>query len=187
MINVKDTTKSCIRDLIKLNLKEILDIGCGGGNVSKHFENIPEVKIEGIDKMENRVDCKNFKFLMSDIRNFEFKKKYDLIICALVLHFLDKNEAEEIIMKIKKHTNKQGVNFFILISNKDSLSREKPNNFYPDLKKMNEIYNDWDIIKQLQDFTEEEDHGKGKHSHNLIYLIAKNKEGAKCYLNAINV
>lgn len=58
------------------------------------------------------------------------------------------------------------------MSDKDELSKEKPENFYPSLKLLKVIYSKWKVISEIQDFTEIENHDNlDEHRHNLIILL----------------
>jgi len=170
MISSKQITKEYLKNL---KPKSVLDLGCGKGRKSLRFAE-KNISVTGVDKKEIKVNKKNFKLVNEDIRKFKFKKKYDLIIASLVLHFFRKEKAIEVIRKMQKNTNSKGFNFLVCMSNKDNLSKGKPENFYTTLKELKEIYKDWEIIKSSQGFTDYEEHGNLKsHRHNLIFLLLK--------------
>ena len=166
MIEVKKLTGEYLNDL---KPKEVLDLGCGLGKKSLRFLK-GGTNVTGIDKNNFRISQEHFKFIQSDVKEYQFEKQYDLII----LHFFRETVAIKIIKQIKDHTLKGGLNFLICMSNEDSCSKEKSENFYPSLKKLKGLYSGWEIIKEDQDFTAEEEHGDlPPHNHNLIFLLVK--------------
>jgi SAM-dependent methyltransferase len=168
MVNIKELIKEYF-DNLKVN--SVLDLGCGKGFNSVRFAK-KGIQVIGVDKKDFKINQKCFEFRKQDISKFEFEKKYDLIISSLVLHFFNKKKAIELIEKIKSSTNEKGYNFFNCMSNKDDCSKDKPENFYPDLDLIKEIYSDWKIIKINQGFTDYEEHGNLKaHRHNLILIL----------------
>ena len=156
-----------------INPKSVLDLGCGFGRFSLKFAKKGS-NVTGIDIKEMKIDHDNFNFVKSDIREFEFKDKYDLIIASYVLHFFRREKAEEIIQKMKKSTEIGGYNILVCMSDEDGFYNRKPNNFYPSMRYLRNIYSDWEIVESVQDFTALEEHdGLPPHKHNLIILLIK--------------
>jgi len=120
MINVKDLTG---KYLDNLRVDSVLDLGCGKGKKSLRFS-LRGVPVVGIDKKPFLTKQKNFNFVQADIKDFEFKEKYDLIIASLILNFFKKEKAVEIIKRMKEHTNKNGYNFLICLSREDGFSKK---------------------------------------------------------------
>lgn len=175
MISIKQLTSEYLDDLYNIN--SVLDLGCGEGKKSLRFSR-KDIKVIGVDKKPLQIEQENFKFVQEDIKDFEFKENYDLIITSMVLHFLNKKKAIEIINKIQKNTKEQRYNFIIVMSNEDDCSKEKPDNFYPTIKELKELYpsKEWEIVKSIQDFTDWEEHGDiAPHRHNLIVMLIKKK------------
>jgi len=171
-------TKNKIDKYLKgLSPKDILDIGCGPEPLSERFLKI-NAKITAIDK-EDRIKSisKEINFIHKDIRDFEIKGNYDLILPSLVLHYLSEKDALSLIKKIKKHTTKGGYNFILTMSNNEDNKRE--GKFYPKIEELKELYSDWEIVNSEEFKTETEEHdGMPLHFHRLIILLAKNKKGA---------
>jgi len=173
MIKTKEVIREYLNELNQHHIESVLDLGCGSGRISLKFAE-KGIKTVGIDCTEKKISNKNFSFVKKDLREFDFNEKYDLIIASLILHFFNYRKAVELINKMKDNTNKGGFNFLICMSNEDDLSKEKKENFYPDINSLKKIYSDWKIIKECQDFTEMENHDNlGEHKHNLIFLIIK--------------
>jgi ubiquinone/menaquinone biosynthesis C-methylase UbiE len=171
MINVKNTKREFLMFLLDKNPKKILDLGCGRGLMSRFFSKIAE-NIVGIDLKYPLEKFQNFIFNKGDIRKEDFGQNNELIIASLVLHMMSEDEAKKVIEKMKNSTSKKGYNFLICASSKDEMSKRKPQNFFPSMGELVEIYRGWNVIKSKEGFTELEDHGNlGPHKHNLIFLI----------------
>ncbi|MEM5872305.1 MAG: class I SAM-dependent methyltransferase [Candidatus Aenigmatarchaeota archaeon] len=108
-----------IEKLLKYNkLKDILDVGCGTGShasllIKRGFS------VTGIDISDDmlkiaRKKVKNAKFIKADMRNFDFKKKFDAIICmftALNYNFT-KKDLERTFTCVSKHLKNNGIIIF---------------------------------------------------------------------------
>jgi len=170
MINVKDTKREFLDFLSAREFKNVLDLGCNKGYLSKRFA-LQGARVIGVDKRLHEIDIPNFYFKQMNLKNFSFGN-YNLVIASLIFHYLKKEEALNLINKIKKSTLKKGNNLIICMS--DLEPRKNKDNFYPSLIEIKKIYSDLKIKKILQDFTEFEFHGESKkHQHNLIFLLAE--------------
>ncbi len=167
-------TKKLISEYLKeLSPKRVLDLGCGNGKLSLRFANMGS-NVVGVDIKKQNTRHKNFKLINQDIRDFKFRKKYDLIISSCILHALIISKARKIIKLMKKHTNAKGANFLICLSNKDTFCKE--GRFYPTMIELKNIYSDWKMLKSKQGFTAIEGHDNLKpHKHNLIFLLSQKK------------
>ena len=175
MISIKQLTTEYLEDLDNVN--SVLDLGCGEGRKSLRFAR-KGIKVIGVDKRPLQIEQENFNFIQENIRDFEFKEKYDLIITSMVLHFFDKETAKGIINKIQENISDKGYHFIMGMSNEDNFAKEKPDNFYPTLNELKELYpsEEWEIVKSVQDFTDWEEHGDTeRHRHNLILMLVRKK------------
>jgi SAM-dependent methyltransferase len=176
MINTKEIKKEFLIELQDKNLKKILDLGCGKGLMSKFFSG--KGVITGIDLKKTSEDSENFNFIEGDVRKEDFGENNDLIIASLILHFFEKEEAKQMIERMKTATSDLGYNLLICMSDKDDLSKKKAEKFYPDIKELKKIYGNWKLIKELEGITEIEDHDNlGPHQHNLIFLLFQRNTG----------
>ena len=99
---------STLIPLLTKRLK-VLDIGCGTGAISKGIAEIvgSEGSVIGIDHtvgfinsgIETYKSCKNLKLIHADLFSFEPEEKFDLIVSARVLQWL--NNPTEALIKIK--------------------------------------------------------------------------------------
>jgi cyclopropane fatty-acyl-phospholipid synthase-like methyltransferase len=175
MIITQDEINKIIFQLSQYPIKTALDLGCGKGRISMRLAE-KGIKVLGIDIKEGNLKHENFRFSKENVNNFGFNEKFDLVICSLLLHFLRKEEAVTLIKKIQLSTLPKGLNLFICLSDKDDLYKQKSLNFYPSLKSLKEIYCEWEILKEMQDVTEIEDHDNlGNHQHNLIILLLRKR------------
>ena len=114
-----DFIEQAFREYSKLKVKSILELGCGTGG---HAIPLARRKYEmtGIDAstvMLNTAKEKSTKLgldidlLQSDIRDFNFKEKFDSIICMFaVLNYLTGNEdIEKTLRNVREHLKENGL------------------------------------------------------------------------------
>ena len=108
-----------VKSLLKYkSFGKILDLGAGEGRNSiflaeKGFDvTAVDISESGIKKLKDIASKKNIKIntIVGDIRKFNFDKNYDVILSIATLHFLKRTDIVELIDKMKKHTNKNGLN-----------------------------------------------------------------------------
>lgn len=99
---------------------DLLEIGCGPGNITKYIlSKRPDFTILGIDIAPNMIELaiKNnptANFSVMDCRNIEnIKSKFDGIICGFCLPYLSETESEKLFIDAKNLLNDGG---FIYIS-----------------------------------------------------------------------
>ena len=100
----------------KIEVKTILDLGCGTGNHAKILSE-KGYSVSGIDISSDMVDVakskniKNAEFFVQDMSNFNLNKKFDAIICMFAsLGYLNKNEQiESALGCIKNHLRPGGL------------------------------------------------------------------------------
>jgi SAM-dependent methyltransferase len=176
MINVKEIKKDFLLVLLDKDIKKILDLGCGQGLMSKFF-NKKGINLTGIDIKKISESSENFKFVEGDIRKEDFGKENDLIIASLILHVFEKDNALQIIERMKNATSNSGYNFLICLSDEDDFAKKRPSNFYPNIQELIKIYHNWTLIKRVKDITEIENHDDtGPHQHDIIFLLFQKKE-----------
>ena len=105
------TAKKIIKFYNLNNNSSILDIGCGKGFLLFEIKKLlPGISVKGIDI--SRYSIKNAKneikssLMVSDVRRYKIKKKFDLIISINCLHNLQIFELTNVIKKIVKNSRK---------------------------------------------------------------------------------
>ncbi len=96
---------------------DILDLGCGTGNLLKNYS--LKNNTYGIDQSAEMIKIaqgkdKNSKYFVGDIRDFKFKEKFDIIICAFdtLNHLKNLKDWESLFKSAKKHLKDEGVFIF---------------------------------------------------------------------------
>jgi SAM-dependent methyltransferase len=91
------------------DIKNILDLGCGDFNLMKHFD-YEDIKYLGVDLVKELIEKNNvnygkhnIKFLNGMISDYEFKEKYDLIICKDVLQHWSNESVITFLKSIKNY------------------------------------------------------------------------------------
>ncbi len=101
--------------LNKINDGEaILDLACGPGNVSHYLKiHKPDLKITGVDISEEMIELAKKRipdgtFIVKDICEVEFGTKFDHIICAFGIPYLDLKETAKLFKIINKSLHDNG-------------------------------------------------------------------------------
>jgi tellurite methyltransferase len=118
----RDTFRNTVLPVVKQAMKyvssgEALDLGAGNGRntmflISQSF-NVTSVDTskEGLKILEEKVeDKRKLKTVLSDVREFNTDKKFDIVIAIGLLHFLSKEDGKKLIENIQEWTKKGGVN-----------------------------------------------------------------------------
>jgi cyclopropane fatty-acyl-phospholipid synthase-like methyltransferase len=109
-----------------------------------------EIKNRGLNNLEAK---------QGDIGGFSFDKKYDLIVCIAVLHFLEEEKAKKLIRKCKENTNPNGINLFKVLRKEDPSQEEYSDGYYFKNNELKEMYGDWEIIeyKEYEEYDEDQE------------------------------
>ena len=93
----------------------ILDIGCGPGNITKYLlTKRTDFNIFGIDIAPNMIELAKINnpkanFAVMDIRNIsEINTKYDAIVCGFCLPYLSEADSQKFIFDAKNLLNESG-------------------------------------------------------------------------------
>ncbi len=96
---------------------ESLDLGAGNGRntlflLSKSFKvTSVDSSEEGLRILEEKADTKEkLNTVLSDVRIFQTKEKYNIILAIGLLHFLSKEEGTNLIKNVQDWTKKGGIN-----------------------------------------------------------------------------
>ena len=113
---VKHANRKLKKDILKvlknLEVKTILDIGCGEGFITREIgKKFPKVKIVAVDPQKKYIKyakkfhkLKNISFKEGDLDSNSLKKKFDLVILTEVLEHLQ--NPRQALKKIRKLSNK---------------------------------------------------------------------------------
>jgi len=165
------------------NQSIILDVGCGEGRNSiflatkNHIVDAFDLSEAGIEKAKSIAQNMNLKikFWAQDIKDFNFDKKYDVILSHGMLHLPEKIYRDEFISKAQENTKIGGVHFIAVFTNRLPAT---PDNapFTKSLFDVGELpnkYNGWEIIHHLENTFSDEHPGGIKHEHAFERIIAR--------------
>jgi predicted TPR repeat methyltransferase len=93
----------------KDTINSILDIGAGSGTYYKLLSPLKAFKWSAVEAWKNYIEEFELEKMYDtvyneDIRNFKWKEEYDLVIAGDILEHMSKQDAEDIVKKILKHT-----------------------------------------------------------------------------------
>ena len=94
----------------------------------------------------------NFRAEVGDCRK-GISGDFDLILSTYMLHHLSKEEAEKFILEAKDHTKLGGLNIITTFTKEGDFYKEGDlkDKFYPALGKMKDFYEDWEVIKYIEE------------------------------------
>ncbi len=163
---------------------QILEVGCGEGQnvlylAEQGYCNLDafDLSERGIAKLkqrgknvENQVNA-----FVDDLTTYQFKKKYDLIMCFGTLHFVSKNDWKDFINRAKENTNVGGIHVMQIFTDSVPASADIAP-FAIGLAKDEEIkdlYSDWEIL-QFKSYVFEDEHPNvPKHLHASNKIVAR--------------
>ncbi len=109
----------------KIKGKNLLEIGCGTGGHAIILKK-EGFNIVGIDLSKEMLDVakkktKSIKFIQGDMRNFNLKKKFDIILClfSVIRYNKNYNDIKKTIRNFYKHLKKDGLLIFDMGFNKE--------------------------------------------------------------------
>lgn len=171
-------------DISKIN---ILDLGCGEGKNSYYLAtkgfNVTgiDASIIAIEKARKLWDkIENLSFYIGDIRDYDIKINYDVILATGSLHCLmNENEITKVISKMKTHTLPNGYNLISAFNNGKQDLNGHPTFFKPCLLSHDYYlyrYKDWKI-ELASNIGQEDCHPDNNivHFHSITRLLAKNE------------
>jgi len=120
-LKIYDDTYIYFASLLPLKAK-ILELGCGPGNASRFIKGIrSDISITGIDLAPTMVELAKEElpddhFFVDDIKNIgTYQKKYDAILGAFCVPYLNKEELETMISNCQKLLNPDGVLYLSVV------------------------------------------------------------------------
>ena len=156
-------------DQLNIDNANILEIGCGPGNITKYLLNKrPDFRIEGIDISPNMIELAKANsptadFKVMDCREIDkLHSKVDGIICGFCIPYLSKIDSLKLIKNCGNLLNDQGVLYISFVEGDyiksgfqvassgdrayfyfhtlDSLTKELTNNNFKTIKILNKNY-----------------------------------------------
>jgi 2-polyprenyl-3-methyl-5-hydroxy-6-metoxy-1,4-benzoquinol methylase len=98
---------------LNLNNLDVLDLGCGSGQVSVYLKKIyPQIRLYGADISKNNLKYYPFKKTVLDIRKKYLKKKFHVVISYGLLHHVARS-LEISLKNISKMVKKGGLFIFV--------------------------------------------------------------------------
>lgn len=163
----------------------ILDLGCGDGRNALYLAkkgfvvdcvDISENGIDKINKLSEEINVEINTFIC-DVKNFEYKEKYEMIIAHGLLQFIDRQYQQSIIENIKQHTKENGFNIISVFTDEEPAPEDLKEIMVGVFKKgeIKEYYKNWKIrLFESKKFHDEHDGGI-KHYHSSDKLVVQKK------------
>ncbi len=137
---------------------KVIELGAGQGRnalalAEKGFQvTAVDISKVGVDTMNNKakdLGLSNFRAVTGDSIE-ALQGEYDLVVSTFMLQHLSKEDAEKLIAKIKEHTKIGGINAIATFTKEGDFGRSAgaKGKFYPSLGEIQDIYQDWEIIKE---------------------------------------
>ena len=129
-----DDLYNIISEVAKINITQpsILDLGAGTGLLTeKLFEKYPNAQFTLLDISEDMLniarsrfaDQPQFKYVIANYLEYDFKEKFDIVISSLSIHHLDHVDKEYLYRKVYKILDSGGI-----FLNADQVLANSPDN-----------------------------------------------------------
>ena len=103
-------------DYLKLNVRWILDLGCGLGRLREPLRaRFARARYTGVEVSEHL--CEELGWVHDSVATFRSRRRYDLVICQDVLQYLDDAEAEQALQNLARHC--RGALYFGALTRED--------------------------------------------------------------------
>ncbi|MGL5417078.1 MAG: methyltransferase domain-containing protein [Clostridium sp.] len=159
----------------------ILDVGCGDGRHSVyaakkgHRVHAFDLSESAVENLKSKIAGLDIIVSQKAIKEYVFKETYDLIIVHGVLQFIEKDEREAFLIKMKENTKINGYNILAIFTDSIELPKDLEK-YLIGVFKENEIkkyYSDFETIL-FESYIFEDEHDNGvKHKHAINKLVAR--------------
>lgn len=151
-----EPSRQLVKQCSQLKPGNALDVGCGKGKnaiwLAEHGWKVDafDPKCEALKIAKDRAEKQNINtinFVEADIVSYKTEYEYDLIVCAMILHFFKRPELEIAIKRIKRWTKPNGKLFISVMNDKNST------NLRPTLFKKSELetyFSEWKVEKSYE-------------------------------------
>ena len=103
-------------DHLKINVRWILDLGCGLGRLRDPLlARFPRARYTGVEISEHL--CSELGWVHDSVVTFRARRRFDLVICQDVLQYLDDAEAEKALENLARHC--RGALYFGALTRED--------------------------------------------------------------------
>ena len=187
----------------KLNCQEyfVLDLGCGEGRYSLYLSNLVksitsvDSSLVGINKLRTLIDKnkQNIIAICDDVNSSQFPiDKFDLVVMATLLDHLDKEEQQNLMVKVYnslKIGGKVYANVFTTYDPGYEKTRKKAFQtnskisetssaikHYFETSELKSLFTKFDILEYCEFIEEDISHGP-VHNHGWAYIIAEKTSG----------
>lgn len=161
----------------------VLEVGCGEGKSSiflaqKGFSvDAFDISKSGIAKLKRLAEESNTRVnaWVQDLRDYHFKREYDVVTSHGTLHLVTKEEWYQFINKAKKNTKSGGFHIMQIFTNKLPASPdiEPFVRGMADEDELFELYSDWKVLEAKSYVFEDQHPGVPKHFHAANKIVAR--------------
>ena len=129
-LDLYDTTYDIFCNLIETENPNILEIGCGPGNITKYMiSKRPDFNILGLDVAPNMIGLAKennptANFEVMDVRFIgKIERKFDAIVCGFTLPYLSKKDIKELIENCGNLLTESGMFYISFVEGKYEQSK----------------------------------------------------------------
>jgi tellurite methyltransferase len=160
-----------------------LDLGCGEGRNSLFLAecgfDVTAVDISeaGIRKLDALAKDRSLSVVaeVADMREYRFRRQYDLIVSHGCLHLIERDSWQELIRLFKTYTTPGGINVVVVFT--DTIPPpDDLRDYCLGLFREGELftlYSDWESVLQRSYTLEDEHPGGLRHRHPVNKLVAR--------------
>lgn len=164
---------------------DLLDLGAGHGRHTK-FASEHGFKVTAVEPDPELYtelgQISSIDAINSDIASYQPDKEFDVVICAMVLHFLSKDEVNQAIKLIQEITKPGGINVISAYTDQNpaDFMADNPYGDHGYLLRPGELkscYEAWEILEYEEDWTSPGIVNKGDapQSFHKVNMIARKK------------